>query len=125
MDFVGPETVFVGDLIAAFTYAQSHGASTAEWANPIRRLMRAVLHDAIHRYVRREVESMEWIADDGIDPFGFVFVCDELGIDARRLRAELPLWRDRMSKGASKAVPRRSPATGNRIDGSKRPRRAA
>jgi hypothetical protein len=68
--------------------------------SPEKRLMRAVLEDAlgIHRKYavpgrrrRRLVdETEEWLfSDDASWPLSFVNVCRTLGVDAARLRAEL------------------------------------
>ena len=68
---------------------------------PVRRLMAAVLEDAVHELThpgggsartraRRCEEILAWFAaDDDTWPFSFVNVCDALGIAPTRLRAQL------------------------------------
>jgi len=68
---------------------------------PTRRLMAAVLEDAVHELThpgggsarargRRCDEILAWFAsDDDTWPFSFVNVCDALGIAPTRLRAQL------------------------------------
>jgi hypothetical protein len=68
---------------------------------PARRLMAAVLEDAVHELAhpgggsarareRRCDEILAWFAsDDDTWPFSFVNVCDALGIAPSRLRTQL------------------------------------
>jgi hypothetical protein len=68
---------------------------------PARRLMAAVLEDAVHELThpgggsarareRRWDEVLAWFAsDDDTWPFSFVNVCDALGIAPSRLRTQL------------------------------------
>jgi hypothetical protein len=79
---------------------------------PERRLMLAVLRDALatfERYAaawdssgrRRFEETATWFAsDDVVWPFSFRNVCEELGIDADSVRARLQRWRrHRLAEG--------------------------
>jgi hypothetical protein len=72
--------------------------------DPAKRLMLAVLEDAIHTYqsfvpttrrARRLLHEVEeWFAcEDARDPLTFVGVCNVLGVDAAHLRDGLARWR--------------------------------
>lgn len=72
---------------------------TASKLNGVRRLMAAVLADAIHCYCGNEgrrvfEEAQQWLfGPAGSDLFAFQNVCNELGIDTEALRKELTRWR--------------------------------
>jgi hypothetical protein len=82
---------------------------------PARRLLFAVLEDAVHLFQthatasrphgrRLFVETERWIASDDTSwPFAFVRVCHELGLDAASLRAGLWRWRDRQRERGTPA----------------------
>ena len=83
----------------------------SKFADPVDRLMFAVLEDAIRCYqtnfgVQRPharhlfAETREWLFRlPGIGPFSFESICEALDIDARRLRRSLRRWRDQKLSG--------------------------
>jgi hypothetical protein len=87
----------------------SEGLDSAAKVQPEKRLMLAVLEDAVHTFQKdssastaREyqvfAEAEEWFASDEIGwPFSFVNVCNALGLDVDYIRAGLRRWRDRRS----------------------------
>ena len=76
--------------------------SPAEAIQPERRLMRAVLEDAVRHILngaranqrrahKLHREALVWIAsEDRSDVFAFENICESLGIDASWFRAEVP-----------------------------------
>ena len=74
---------------------------------PERRLMLAVLEDAVHVYQvgclsthtggrLQARETAEWFgSDDTSSPFSFVTICEVFGLDPDYLRAGLRRWKDR------------------------------
>jgi hypothetical protein len=97
------------------------GRNKNEALEPIKRLMLAVLTDAVRGYqvgadaqkiLRRRAfrEAEEWLfrtISDG--PFSFENVCCTLGIAPNYLRDALHKWRARRVRGARVAAVRRSP----------------
>lgn len=93
-------------------------------ARPIKRLMLAVLEDAMRCYQsfansrnrtqrRLFVEAEAWLMDRKADgPFGFETVCETLGIDPSCLREGLHRWRLQQLDGLNPPrLARRSPVT--------------
>jgi hypothetical protein len=90
---------------------QMLSAPTAGPGQPERRLMAAVLADAVHTYQRlapcqtvrarrRFAEIDEWFAsDDASHPFAFVRICDVLGLDVDWVRKGLANWRPSSETG--------------------------
>jgi hypothetical protein len=91
---------------------------------PIKRLMLAVLEDALRCYQsyansrnraqrRLFVEAEGWLMDRGGDgAFAFETVCETLGIDPRYLREGLRRWRVQLLDGENpRRLARRSPVT--------------
>ena len=89
---------------------------------PIKRLMLAVLDDAIRCYQNNIgvqqpyarhlfAETREWLFRlPGNGPFSFESICELLEIDAPRLRRALRRWRDRKLSGREpQTLTRRSP----------------
>ena len=78
--------------------------------NPEKRLMLAVLEDAVacfrnglqaHDHRRRELfkDSEAWITEENADRlFSFEHICDILGLDARLIRFELLKWKKETAK---------------------------
>src|SRR2546427_3713621 len=97
-----PETILPSQFFGRFQLDAS--------LQPEKRLMLAVLEDAVgtfQKYVnvssrqgrRLFSEAEEWFASPDADwPFGFVNVCQALGLDAEYLRAGLWRWRDRQPR---------------------------
>src|SRR5271163_4133083 len=73
-------------------------------------LVAAVLEDAIRTYLRaggkrREVvvyETREWIEDESMEPFSFLWSCDVLGLEAGILRTRLAAGLVRISSRAKR-----------------------
>jgi hypothetical protein len=93
-------------------------------ARPIKRLMLAVLEDAMRCYQsyassrnraqrRLFVEAEGWLMDRKADgPFAFATVCETLGIDPSCLREGLRRWRLQQLDGLNpRRLARRSPVT--------------
>jgi hypothetical protein len=93
-------------------------------ARPIKRLMLAVLEDAMRCYQaytnsrsgaqrRLFVDAEAWLMDRKADgPFAFEAVCETLGIDPRCLREGLRRWRLQQIDGLNpRRLARRSPVT--------------
>lgn len=89
--------------------AQFFGGLNDQRSEPERRLMAAVLEDAIaallggaasasseRRTAAREAER--WFASDArLGPFAFATICDVLGLDIDSVRRTLHTWRERRS----------------------------
>ncbi len=110
----------------ALTPGQFYDGMRADDAcvRPIKRLMLAVLEDAMRCYqtyagsrspVQRRlyVEAEAWLMDRRADgPFAFETVCETLGIDPSCLREGLRRWRVRQLDGLNpRRLTRRSPVT--------------
>jgi len=89
-------------------------------AEPIRRLMLAVLEDALRclqmspngrRAARKAIaEAEHWIFERGLQgPFTFENVCETLGIQADNLRNGIRQWRMQASGACNSAILRRHP----------------
>jgi hypothetical protein len=109
------DSVVVPDLITPTQYFDSRRRDHRD--DPVRRLMMAVLQDAIRCYrdgansrsaLKRKnfVEVNEWFCDDlGNGPFSFLVVCEILEIVPEYLRLGLAQLR----KGGKLKIGRRSP----------------
>src|SRR5262249_8003547 len=110
----------------AMTPGQFYDGIRADEASirPIKRLMLAVLEDAMRCYQtyacthnramrRLFVEAEAWLMDrNGHDPFGGVTICETLGIDPGCLREGLRRWRIQQMDGLNpRRLARRSPVT--------------
>lgn len=110
----------------ALTPGQFYDAMRADDAcvRPIKRLMLAVLEDAMRCYQtyassrssaqrRLFVEAEAWLMDRRADgPFAFVTVCETLGINPNCLREGLRRWRRQQLDGLNpRRLARRSPVT--------------
>ena len=120
-------SVIAGIMIPdALTPGQYYDGMRAEdsTARPIKRLMLAVLEDAMRCYQtyassrgraqrRLFVEAEGWLMDrKGDGPFSFETVCDTLGINASCLREGLRRWRLQQLDGLNpRRLARRSPVT--------------
>ena len=101
-----------GDILTPSQFYDSRRGTQTD--DPLRRLMFAVLRDALiclsarlGSAVRpRDVrEAMEWVGNETDDhPFSFNSVCDSLGINPGALRTALKDWLD-----SGKRLTRRSP----------------
>lgn len=128
------------DLLAPAVLLPSQFADMrAPEVPPVRRLLVAVLEDAVRTYQRglslsgeyadravRETEA--WFASDEIDsPFTFVAICAALDLDPDHLRAGLRRWATRL--GEDRAARQRSPLRVRRVAGDRHlvtpPRRLA
>ena len=117
------EGIFVPDLLTPGQYYDGMRADNG-CARPIKRLMLAVLEDAVRCYLtyansrsraqrRLFVEAEGWLMDRKADgAFAFETICETLGIDPNCLREGLRQWRlkelDRMNPHR---LTRRSPVT--------------
>ena len=104
--------VFSPDPLSWYQYGRMYKARTAlHHAEPLGRLMVAVLEDAIacfqaywlkpspkNEKLYREAD--EWIASDSDDPFSFSNVCENLGINPKWLRQGLFRWKERQMRKA-------------------------
>lgn len=130
--------IFIPDILTPGQYYDCLRADNA-CARPIKRLMLAVLADAIrcyqtyvnsHRRAQRRllVEAEAWLMDRKADgPFAFETVCETLDIDPSCLREGLRRWRLQELDGTNTGrLTRRSPVTGVRRIGAplkRRPRK--
>ena len=83
---------------------------------PERRLMLAVLEDAVHLYQvgvagggsarRLYGESERWLtSDDTSSPFSFIRICEALGLEAEYVRSGLRRWRIRRESDPTGLLP--------------------
>ena len=89
---------------AAVLPAQFQGRAGALEQQPERRLMIAVLEDAVRIYQRHAVardkmgqrlfrEAAHWFASNEVEwPFSFLGICSTLGLEPRGLRARMATW---------------------------------
>ena len=113
------DSVFVPDLLTPKQYFDSKRRDSGD--DPIKRLMMAVLQDAIRCYqdgeksgsaLKREkfVEVKDWIFDEiSKGPFSFVVVCEVLGLVPEYLRFGLAHCQTR----GKLRLERRSPVVGS------------
>ncbi len=104
-------SIFVPDII---TPDQYHDARRASAPDPLKRLMLAVLQDAIHCFQggaqssrksaqRCHEEAKAWLFDESPEvPFSFESICDALGIAPHYLRFGLIQWYELHLNGQSK-----------------------
>lgn len=95
-------TPFVPDCITPVQWASLHDAHEL---SPERRLLLAMLEDALRlvtgqrynaeeyvaqKYCQMRAEAWDWINDTSAEPWGtFVFTCEHLGIDGGAIRKHL------------------------------------
>lgn len=127
--------IFIPDILTPGQYYDGVRADS-DYTRPIRRLMLAVLADAIRCYQtyanprnraqrRLFVEAEAWLMDSKAEgPFAFESVCETLDIDPSCLREGLRRWRPQESDGTNgRRLTRRSPVTGvGRIGGPRKRR---
>jgi hypothetical protein len=113
-----PDSVFVPDLLTPTQYFDSKRRDSSD--DPLKRLMMAVLEDAIRCYQgggngrtalkrKKFVEVTEWFFDeDGSGPFSFSGVCEVLGLVPEYLRFGLARWQNH----GKLRLGRRSPVMG-------------
>ena len=99
------DSVFVPDFLTPTQYFDSKRRDSGD--DPLKRLMMAVLQDAIRCYQDGEksgsalkrkkfVEVTEWFFDEGgSGPFSFAVVCEVLGLVPEYLRFGLAQWQNR------------------------------
>ena len=117
------EGIFVPDVLTPGQYYDGMRADNG-CARPIKRLMLAVLEDAVRCYQtyansrsraqrRRFVEAEGWLMDRKADgAFAFETICETLGIDPNCLREGLRQWRLKELDGMNpRRLTRRSPVT--------------
>jgi hypothetical protein len=116
-DFLG--SVFVPDLLTPTQYFDSKRRDSAD--DPLKRLMMAVLQDAIRCYQDGEksgsalkrkkfVEVKDWIFDEcSRGPFSFAVVCEVLNLVPEYLRFGLAQWQN----CGKLRLERRSPVLGS------------
>jgi len=117
------EGVFIPDVLTPGQYYDGMRADNG-CARPIKRLMLAVLEDAVRCYLtyansrsraqrRLFVEAEGWLMDHKADgAFAFDTVCETLGIDPNCLREGLRQWRLKQLDGMNpRRLTRRSPVT--------------
>jgi len=80
---------------------------TAIWNAPEKRLILAVLMDAVRQLQRGDAQSIadaeRWIRDEIEDPpIRFAHACEVLGLEARSFAESLMLWRNYRTWGSSK-----------------------
>jgi hypothetical protein len=114
-----PDSVFVPDLLTPTQYFDSKRRDSSD--DPLKRLMMAVLEDAIRCYQgggnggtalkrKKFVEVTEWFFDeDGSGPFSFSGVCEVLGLVPEYLRFGLARWQN----GGKLRLERRAPVLGS------------
>ena len=115
--------IMIPDTLTPGQYYEGIRADDAS-ARPIKRLMLAVLEDAMRCYQtytnsrnraqrRLFVEAEAWLMDRKADgPFAFESVCETLGIDPSCLREGLRRWRLQQLGGLNpRRLARRSPVT--------------
>jgi hypothetical protein len=115
--------IMIPDALTPGQYYEGVRADDA-CARPIKRLMLAVLEDAMRCYQtytnsrnraqrRLFVEAEGWLMDRNADgPFAFESVCETLGIDPNCLREGLRRWRLQQLGGLNpRRLARRSPVT--------------
>jgi hypothetical protein len=113
-------SIFVPEIITPEQYYDSRRDDSA--MAPVRRLMMAVLEDALHCFQnnadahtgprkRAFTEAEQWLCiDRGDGPFSFETVCETLGIEPEYLRSGLREWRSQQLAGNSaRRLARRSP----------------
>ena len=116
--------IFIPDILTPGQYYDGIRADSG-CARPVRRLMLAVLADAIRCYQtyanprnraqrRLFVEAEAWLMDSKADgPFAFETVCETLDMDPSCLREGLRRWRLQELDGTNtRRLTRRSPVTG-------------
>jgi len=116
--------IFIPDVLTRGQYYDGIRADNGS-ARPIKRLMLAVLEDAMRCYLtyadsrgraqrRLFVEAEAWLADRKADgAFAFETVCETLGIDPNCLREGLRQWRLKELNGMNpRRLTRRAPVTG-------------
>ena len=117
------EEIFVPDLLTPGQYYDGLRADNG-CARPIKRLMLAVLEDAVRCYLtyansrsraqrRLFVEAEGWLMDRKADgAFAFDTICENLSIDPNCLREGLRQWRLKELDGMNpRRLTRRSPVT--------------
>ena len=112
------DSVFVPDLLTPTQYFDSKRRDSGD--DPLKRLMMAVLQDAIRCYQDGEksgsalkrkqfIEVKDWIFDEcSRGPFSFVVVCEVLGLVPEYLRFGLARWQNH----GKLRLGRRSPVMG-------------
>jgi hypothetical protein len=116
--------IFIPDVLTRGQYYDGVRSDNG-CARPIKRLMLAVLEDAMRCYLtyansrshaqrRLFVEAEAWLADRKADgAFAFETVCETLGIDPNCLREGLRRWRLKELNGMNpRRLTRRAPVTG-------------
>jgi hypothetical protein len=116
--------IFIPDILTPGQYYDGVRADNA-CARPIKRLMLAVLADAIRCYQsyanprsraprRLFAEAEAWLMDSKADgPFAYETVCETLDVDPSCLREGLHRWRLQELDGTNtRRLTRRSPVTG-------------
>jgi hypothetical protein len=113
------DSVFVPDLLTPTQYFDSKRRDSGD--DPLKRLMMAVLQDAIRCYQDGEksgsalkrkqfIEVKDWIFDEcSRGPFSFVVVCEVLGLVPEYLRFGLAQWQN----CGKLRLERRSPVLGS------------
>jgi hypothetical protein len=113
------DSVFVPDLLTPTQYFDSKRRDSGD--DPLKRLMMAVLQDAIRCYQDGEksrsalkrkkfVEVKDWIFDEcSQGPFSFAVVCEVLDLVPEYLRLGLARWQN----GGKLRLERRSPVLGS------------
>ncbi|HLJ43828.1 MAG TPA: hypothetical protein VKT12_06380, partial [Candidatus Binataceae bacterium] len=127
--------ILIPDILTPGQYYDGVRADS-DCVRPIRRLMLAVLADAIRCYQtyanphnraqrRLFVEAEAWLMDSKADgPFAFETICDTLDVDPSCLREGLRRWRLQELDGTNgRRLTRRSPVTGLGRIGAPRKRR--
>jgi len=91
--------LFGDDFITAAQWGATHGQRLRN--TPSHRLLWGVLEQALRDCLtpKHKASARAWIADDGIAPYGFVPLCEYLGIDPDWLRSGLDLWMRRVAGG--------------------------
>ena len=103
-------SVLVDDAFLPSQYADLHRSSQL---TPERKLMLAILRDALRMIVRGPgdmpasrrradyTECQAWVAATADHPFSYLSMCGELGIDAARLRLSIATGIVRVPRGGS------------------------
>ncbi len=82
-------TIIGHDTLAADQFLDLRRASTL---TPEKRLLYAVLEDAMHSIAKRTTDAygaMEWVRSPDDHPFSFIHVCDVIGISVSAARTKL------------------------------------
>ena len=116
---MGWESVDMGSVVAPLilTPEQYYGERRDDGSLPVKRLMLAVLEDALNANAKNRArqlmywEAEQWLCQEaGNELFSFSMVCETLGIAPDYLRSGLRQWRQRQSRGENeRRLGRRSP----------------